>query len=71
MIQESRKIAHNHVLLKLIGYFTESAVIDTENIWMDWVWVGFFFFPILPDAGWKLQSEMTFLKPSTLIKETL
>lgn len=41
MIQESRKIAHNHVLLKIIGYFTESAVIDTENIWIGFG-LGFF-----------------------------
>lgn len=50
MIQDSRKIAHNDVLLKIIGYFIESAVIDTENIWIGFG-LGFFFQFCLMQAG--------------------
>jgi len=64
MSQDSRKIAYNYVLLKIIGYFIQSAVLNTENRCFG------VFFPILPDAGWKLQSEITFFKPFSLIKET-
>lgn len=32
MLQDSKKTAHNHVLLRIIEYFIESAVTDSENI---------------------------------------